>query len=83
MQFNQQSAAKVAHPTVKLSAADMVKLLDVQGREIIQLRRQVTWFQRQIFGQKSERRPPASDSIAALRSSLAQFGSMVSSTSSA
>jgi hypothetical protein len=41
MQFNQESATKIARPTVALSAADMVKLLDVQGREIIHLRRQV------------------------------------------
>ena len=34
----------------------MAKLLDVREREIVQLRRQVAWFQRQIFGQKSERR---------------------------
>ena len=56
MQINHQSAAKVVHPTVALSAVDMVKLLDVKDREIVHLRRQVAWFQRQIFGQKSERR---------------------------
>jgi transposase len=58
MQFDQQSASQFVHPTVAMSAADMVALLDVKDREIIRLRRQVAWFQRQIFGQKSERRLP-------------------------
>ncbi|HTD04186.1 hypothetical protein [Undibacterium sp.] len=56
MQFNQESAAKTAHPAVALSAMDMVKLLDVKDREIVHLRRQVAWFQRQVLGQKNERR---------------------------
>jgi transposase len=34
-----------------------------QGNEIITLRRQVAWFQKQIFGQKSERRLPDADSV--------------------
>jgi transposase len=63
MQFTRQSAPKFAHPTVALSAVDMVKLLDVKDREIVNLRRQVAWFQRQIFGQKSERRLPEQESI--------------------
>ena len=39
-----------------LTPSQMVKMLDEQSIEITQLRRQVAWFQRQIFGQKSERR---------------------------
>ena len=41
----------------------MVKLLDVKDREIVHLRRQVAWFQRQIFGQKSERRLPEPEGV--------------------
>ncbi|NML59889.1 IS66 family transposase [Massilia sp. RP-1-19] len=63
MQFNQESAAKIVHPTVALSAVDMAKLLDVKDREIVHLRRQVAWFQRQIFGQKSERRLPEPEGV--------------------
>ncbi|NML61352.1 hypothetical protein HHL21_09740 [Massilia sp. RP-1-19] len=63
MQFDQESAAKLVHPTVALSAVDMAKLLDVKDREIVHLRRQVAWFQRQIFGQKSERRLPEPEGI--------------------
>ncbi|MCX7138601.1 MAG: IS66 family transposase [Proteobacteria bacterium] len=39
-----------------LTPSQMAKMLDDQSIEITQLRRQVAWFQRQIFGQKSERR---------------------------
>jgi transposase len=63
MQFNHQSVAKVVHPTVALSSVEMVKLLDVKDREIVHLRRQVAWFQRQIFGQKSERRLPEPEGV--------------------
>ena len=63
MQINHQSSVKIAHPTVVLSAVDMVKLLDVKDREIVHLRRQVAWFQRQIFGQKSERRLPEPEGV--------------------
>ncbi|MBC7501388.1 MAG: IS66 family transposase, partial [Herminiimonas sp.] len=63
MQSNHQSDAKVVHPPVTLTAADMVRLLDVKDREIVHLRRQVAWFQRQIFGQKSERRVPEPDGV--------------------
>ncbi|MBC7501933.1 MAG: hypothetical protein H7315_15780 [Herminiimonas sp.] len=63
MQFNHQSDAEVVHPTVALSAADMVRLLDVKDRKIVHFRRQVAWFQRQIFGPKSERRLPEPDGV--------------------
>ena len=39
-----------------LTPSQMAKMLDDKDVEITQLRRQVAWFQRQIFGQKSERR---------------------------
>lgn len=63
MQFNHQSATKIVHPAVALSAVDMVRLLDVKDREIVNLRRQVAWFQRHIFGQKSERRLPEQEGV--------------------
>jgi transposase len=50
------SASEIAGPAVGLTAPEMSALIDAQEREIIRLRRQVAWFQRQIFGQKSERR---------------------------
>ena len=61
MQSTPLSTSKIVHPTVALSAADIAQLLDVKEREIVQLRRQVASFQRQIFGQKSERRLPEPD----------------------
>ena len=39
-----------------LAAAELIELVSKQEHEIVNLRRQVAWFQRQIFGQKSERR---------------------------
>ena len=39
-----------------LTPSQMLKMLDDQGIEITKLRHQVAWYQRQIFGQKSERR---------------------------
>jgi transposase len=39
-----------------LAAAELIELVSKQAHEIVNLRRQVAWFQRQIFGQKSERR---------------------------
>jgi predicted CoA-binding protein len=38
-----------------LTAPEMSALLDAKVREIIRLRRQVAWFQRQIFGQKNRK----------------------------
>ena len=53
-----------------LASAELIELVSKQGREIVKqeheivnLRRQVAWFQRQIFGQKSERRLPEADSV--------------------
>lgn len=39
-----------------LTPAQLVDLVGKQEREIVNLRRQVAWFQRQIFGRKSEKR---------------------------
>ena len=63
MQLPPSSASKIVPPTVALSAADMAKLLDALERELVQLRCQVAWFQRQFFGQKSERRLPESNGV--------------------
>ena len=45
------------------STAHLADLVARQEREIVNLRRQVAWFQRQIFGQKSEKRPPLPDGV--------------------
>jgi len=45
------------------STAHLADLVAKQEREIVNLRRQVAWFQRQIFGQKSEKRPPLPDGV--------------------
>lgn len=45
------------------SAAQWADLVAKQEREIVNLRRQVAWFQRQIFGQKSEKRQPLPDGV--------------------
>lgn len=52
------SDSEIASRTVGLTALEMSALLDAKEREIIRLRRRVAWFQRQIFGQRSERRMP-------------------------
>ena len=46
-----------------LASSQLIELVGKQEREIVNLRRQVAWFQRQIFGQKSERRVPVPDGI--------------------
>ena len=60
--FSMLSDLDPAHPApakaVALTAPQLVELVGKQEREIVNLRRQVAWFQRQIFGQKSERRRP-------------------------
>src|SRR5438094_988151 len=58
MPSDPRSASETASPAVGLTVPEMSALLDAKEREIIRLRRQVAWFQRQIFGQKSERRMP-------------------------
>ena len=46
-----------------LTPAQLADLVGKQEREIINLRRQVAWFQRQIFGQKSEKRHPDPEGV--------------------
>jgi transposase len=46
-----------------LTSPQLVELVSKQEREIANLRRQVAWFQRQIFGQKSERRLPEPEGV--------------------
>ena len=46
-----------------LAPAELIELVSKQEHEIVNLRRQVAWFQRQIFGQKSERRLPEREGV--------------------
>ena len=46
-----------------LAPAQLIELVSKQGHEIVNLRRQVAWFQRQIFGQKSEKRLPELEGV--------------------
>jgi len=41
-----------------LASSQLIELVGKQEREIVNLRRQVAWFQHHNFGQKSERRVP-------------------------
>jgi len=63
MQNTPLSTAKTSQKTTALTALEMADLLKVKDHEIVHLRRQVAWFQRQIFGQKSERRLPEPESV--------------------
>jgi transposase len=55
-----------ASEAVALTPAQMAKMLSEKDREIGELRRQLAWFQRQIFGSKSERRLPPPDATQGL-----------------
>ena len=46
-----------------MTPAQLADLVGKQEREIVNLRRQVAWFQRQIFGQKSEKRHPEPEGV--------------------
>ena len=67
MQFAPNSAQNPGpNPTHKMNAlapAELIEWVVKQEHEIVNLRRQVAWFQRQIFGQKSERRLPEPDGV--------------------
>jgi transposase len=63
MPSDPRSASETASPAVGLTALEMSTLPDAKEREIIRLRCQVAWFQRQIFGQKSERRMPEPEGV--------------------
>lgn len=60
MQFAPHSPADFAAHSVQkmqtLAPSELIELVSKQEHEIVNLRRQVAWFQRQIFGQKSEKR---------------------------
>jgi len=63
MQNTTISTAKTSQKVTTLTPIEMAELLNVKDREIVNLRRQVAWFQRQIFGTKSERRLPETESV--------------------
>ena len=52
-----------AASAVAMPPSELAILLSKLERENLHLRRQVAWFQRQIFGQKSERRMPEPDGV--------------------
>jgi transposase len=55
--------AKSEREMKALAPAELIELVSKQESEIVNLRRQVAWFQRQIFGQKSEKRLPEPDGV--------------------
>jgi len=61
MQSTPPSTSETGHNVAALTPVEMAKLLHSQEREIVQLRRRIAWFERQIFGQKSERFAPEPD----------------------
>lgn len=63
MQNRSSSTAKTGLDVTALTPVEIASLLDTKEREIIDLRRQVAWFQRQIFGQKTERRLPEPEGV--------------------
>lgn len=63
MQSATTSDSNSAATVTALGPAELVELVGKQSREIVHLRRQVAWFQRQIFGQKSEKRLPQPDGV--------------------
>ena len=56
MQIDADHASKSQPDEVVLTPPQLLELVGKQGREIVNLKRQVAWFQRQIFGQRSEKR---------------------------
>jgi len=63
MQSNPQSSTETSRKATALTPVEVDELLATKDREIVNLRRQVAWFQRQIFGQKSERRLPEPEGL--------------------
>jgi len=57
------SSSPTPTESVALSAPQLVDLVGKLEREVVNLRRQVAWFQRQIFGQKSEKRHPDPEGV--------------------
>ena len=63
MQFATQFAPYSEQKIKALAPAELIELIGKQEHEIVNLRRQVAWFQRQIFGQKSEKRLPELEGV--------------------
>jgi transposase len=63
MPFATRLATDSVQKMKALAPAELIELVSKQEHEIVNLRRQVAWFQRQIFGQKSERRLPGPDGV--------------------
>ena len=63
MQFATHLTPQSEQEMRALAPAQLIELVSQQGHEIVNLRRQVAWFQRQIFGQKSEKRLPEPDGV--------------------
>lgn len=57
------SSPQTPAESAALSAPQLAERVGKLERENVNLRRQVAWFQRQIFGQKSEKRVPAPDPV--------------------
>lgn len=58
MPFTPPSTSKMDLNSIAMTPVKIPYLLDTKDRKIVHLRRRAAWFQRQIFGQKSERRLP-------------------------
>ena len=63
MQFATHLTTQSEQEMRALAPAQLIELVSQQGHEIVNLRRQVAWFQRQVFGQKSEKRLPEPDGV--------------------
>lgn len=65
--FHMPSDLNSAHSThadaPALAVAELVDLIGKLERDNVNLRRQLAWFQRQIFGQKSEKRHPDPEGV--------------------
>lgn len=57
------SAQSMLATAPALTPAQLVDLVGKLERDNVNLRRQLAWFQRQIFGQKSEKRHPEPDGV--------------------
>ena len=63
MQADLNSAQSTPVDAPALTPAQLVDLVGRLERDNVNLRRQVAWFQRQIFGQKSEKRHPDPEGV--------------------
>ncbi|WP_426212021.1 transposase domain-containing protein [Massilia sp. TWP1-3-3] len=63
MRADLDSAQSTPADAPALTPAQLVDLVGKLERDNINLRRQVAWFQRQIFGQKSEKRHPEPEGV--------------------